>query len=63
MSDSKKTDAHRKQQPPKPVDVVDDIPDRTPRRPLWRYILLAVVFMAWVAFLIYVAAAGSPKPH
>ena len=42
-----------------PVNQVDGIPDRSPRRPWWKYLLLVVVFLAWVAFLIYVQRAGN----
>ena len=46
--------------PPDPVDVVDGIPDRgTATRP-WKYVLLAMIFLGWVAFLIYCAMTGSP---
>jgi hypothetical protein len=45
---------------PPPVDIVDGIPDRCEHAPKWKYILLAVVFVAWLAFLIYCAAAGRP---
>jgi hypothetical protein len=47
--------------PPEPVDVVDGVPDRSPRPRGWKVLLLAAVFAAWVAFLIYCAAAGDPK--
>ena len=46
--------------PPRPVDVVDGIPDRAARAPLWRYLLLVGLFLAWLGFLIYCAAAGAP---
>ncbi len=45
---------------PQPVNIVDGIPDRREHAPKWEYILLAVVFVAWLAFLIYCAAAGRP---
>lgn len=47
------------QTPPQPVNVVDGIPDRSPSPAAWKYVLLAGVFVAWVAFLIYCAAAGN----
>jgi len=46
--------------PPEPVDVVDGVPDRAARAPLWRYLLLLGIFLAWLGFLIYCAAAGNP---
>ncbi len=36
-----------------PRDVVDGIPDRAARRPLWKYLVIALVFLAWLAFLLY----------
>jgi hypothetical protein len=45
---------------PRPVDIVDGIPDRAIERPTWRFVLLGAIFAAWIAFLIYVAAAGGP---
>lgn len=47
--------------PPQPVDVVDGIPDRSGRPAAWKYVFLAGAFVAWVAFLIYCAAAGNTK--
>ncbi len=43
---------------PAPVNLVDGVPDRSPRRHIWKYVLLAVIFLAWVAFLVYSALAG-----
>ncbi len=43
-----------------PVDVVDGIPDRAARRPKWLLIVLAVLFLAYMAFLIAVKILGSP---
>lgn len=40
-------------QPLVPRDVIDGIPDRAAKRPLWKFIAIAVVFLCWVAFLIY----------
>ena len=45
---------------PKAVDVVDGIPDRCKRIFTWKYVLIAVVFIAWVGFLIYCQIAGTP---
>jgi len=47
-------------QAPQPVDMVNGIPDRCQQAPKWKYIVIAVVFAAWLAFLIYCAAAGKP---
>ena len=47
------------QGPPEPVNVVDGIPDRSERTPAWRYVVLAAVFLCWLAFLIYCAAGGG----
>jgi hypothetical protein len=45
--------------PAQPVDVVDGIPDRSPRRGKWILILLAVIFLAWMTFLVAVKILGS----
>jgi hypothetical protein len=37
--------------PAKPIDVVDGIPYRLSRRPWWKYLLVAVAFLAWVGVL------------
>jgi hypothetical protein len=42
-----------------PVDVVDGIPDRSPRRGRWILLILAAVFIAWMAFLIAVKILGA----
>ncbi len=39
------------------LDVVEGIPDRSALRPAWKYLLLAVLFVCWMAFLIYCAMA------
>ena len=41
-----------KPEPPRPRDVSDGIPDRAAKRPAWKYIALAGVFVAWLAVLI-----------
>lgn len=58
-SPSGKNDKPARPQPPPPLDVVDGIADRssTPRK--WKYVLLAILFLSWVAVLIYFAAAGN----
>jgi len=43
----------------KPVDVVDDIPDRSPRPALWKNVLIGVIFLAWLVVLIYCWLAGQ----
>ena len=42
-----------------PVDVVDGIPDRAARAPWWRYGLLVVIGLAWLAVLVYCWLAGG----
>ena len=44
---------------PEPVDVVDGIPDRSPRPSAWKYLALLAVFLGWVAVLIYFQVAGG----
>ena len=39
--------------------MVDGIPDRTTHPALWKYLLAAAVFAAWVAFLIWSRIAGA----
>jgi hypothetical protein len=66
MSRRPRTRPTRRDDPPKapdlppPVDVVDGIPDRRPTTPRWRYAVIAAVFLAWLGFLVYCAAAGNP---
>jgi hypothetical protein len=43
-----------------PVDVVDGIPDRSRNPRLWKYLVLAVLFLAWVAFLVFCLVWGAP---
>jgi len=38
---------------PQPIDVDDGIPDRSSHRPAWKYLLVALIFLVWLAFLIY----------
>ena len=40
--------------------MVDRIPDRSAKRPLWVYLLLALIFCGWVGFLILCRVVGSP---
>ena len=41
-----------------PVNLVDGIPDRRPGGGRWLLILIAVVFLLWLAFLVYCQVAG-----
>ena len=45
---------------PEPVDVVNGIPDRSASRPLWAYIVLALIFLGWLAFLVTCGIVGAP---
>ena len=54
----KKNDEKPPAPPPQPVDVVDGIPDRSSSRRSWKYLLLAAIFVFWMAFLIYCVYAG-----
>lgn len=38
----------------------EPLPDTSPSRARWKCIVLAAVFSAWVAFLVYCALAGTP---
>jgi hypothetical protein len=42
-----------------PIDVVDGIPDRAAKPAKWKYILIALIFLAWVAFLLYCLLSGN----
>jgi len=48
-----------RQRIPQPVSVVNGIPDRRERTPNWMVLAIAGAFLAWLAFLIYCAAAGG----
>ena len=56
---SAKPKAKKGPTPKPPVDIDQGIPDRASRRPAWKYIVLLVIFLAWVAVLIYMATAGQ----
>lgn len=70
MARARKTDSSRgkggpsrppREDPPAaPMDVVDGIPDRSPYAALWKYLVLALIFLGWVAFLVYCRIAGAP---
>ncbi len=51
-----------RQHPPEPVDVVDGIPDRKAKPSPWAYVLIAAVFVAWLAFLVY-SRYAAPLPE
>lgn len=42
-----------------PVNVIDGIPGRSGNLATWKYILLVIIFLAWVAFLIYIRTGGA----
>jgi len=46
--------------PPEPVNVVDGIPDRAPTSPRWKFVVILLVFLAWVGFMVFVQIAGRP---
>ncbi|MHC4294868.1 MAG: hypothetical protein ACYSTL_04720 [Planctomycetota bacterium] len=48
--------------PREPVNVIDGIPDRSPRAGRWKIVLIAAVFCAWVAFLVYCQIVGRFQP-
>jgi hypothetical protein len=56
---SNKSKKDRKTPPPDPVDVVDGIPDRSANAAPWKYIVMGVVFAAWMAVLIFIRIAGQ----
>ncbi len=66
MADKPKSDSKtpkelekKKPAPPAPVDLVDGIPDRAKSPARWKYVALALIFLAWMAFLIYCLLAGN----
>ena len=46
--------------PPPARDVVDGIPYRAAHRPLWKYLLIALAFLAWLGILGLLYWWGSP---
>lgn len=58
MSKSGKSKSDRQAASPKPIDVVDGVPDRSARAPVWKYVLIALIGVSWWSFLIYCWFAG-----
>jgi hypothetical protein len=56
----KKTSANAGRSAAKPAGAADEIPGRAAKRPLWAYVLLAVIFAGWVAFLVFCRITGAP---
>ena len=48
-------------EPSEPVDVADGIPDRSPARAKWKLVVIGLIFLAWVAVLVFIRIAGQPK--
>jgi len=46
---------------PKPVNVVDGIPDRAANGARWKRWLIVAAFLAWLGFLLYCQLAGNPQ--
>ncbi|MFW6145750.1 MAG: hypothetical protein ACOC7R_00285 [Planctomycetota bacterium] len=53
-------DDDRHPPPPPARDVVDGIPDRSRHPRPWKYILIAVIFLAWIAVLLLLHITGQP---
>ncbi|KPK86572.1 MAG: hypothetical protein AMJ81_00970 [Phycisphaerae bacterium SM23_33] len=47
-------------QPPEPVDVVGGVPDHSANPALWKYLVLAGIFVLWVCLLMLCLFAGGP---
>lgn len=57
----KQEDSPRKaEQPREPVNLVDGMPDHSQHPALWKYLVLAAIFLAWLGFLVYCQLAGGP---
>ena len=61
MAAKKAADSSSRGQLPEPIDVVDGIPDRSSNPAVWKYLLIFLIFAAWVAFLVYCGIAGRPS--
>ena len=42
-----------------PVDMVDGLADHSGHPAKWKYIVLAAIFLAWVAFMIVMGMCGA----
>ncbi len=60
MSKQAKPNPTAAPQPPEPVDVVDGMPDCSPTAPRWKFVVVLLVFVAWVGFMLVVQIAGRP---
>ncbi|MDY7011087.1 MAG: hypothetical protein SVV80_10105 [Planctomycetota bacterium] len=61
-ADRKKSDTSQKADKAKyfePVDVIDGVPDRSSNPRLWKYLVLAALFGAWIAFLVICGIIGA----
>ena len=58
--DKKPSDRSDAPRPADPVDVADGIPDRSANCPLWRYLVLGAVFVAWIIFMVYCQITAMP---
>ena len=59
MKPPKKNKSVEQLGPPEPIDIIDGVPDRAPHPAVWKYLLLAGVFLAWMAFLLYCQFGGG----
>ncbi len=58
MASKKPRDCPKSAGVPEPIDVVDGVPDRSKNQAAWKYLLIALIFAGWVAFLIYCGITG-----
>lgn len=42
-----------------PLNVFDGMPDRSEFTPVWKYVVLAAIFVFWVAMLVIVRIKGQ----
>ena len=59
MKEKERKQPHHAEQPREPVNVVDGIPDRSPRPAAWKYVAILVGLLGWLGFLIYCQLAGN----
>lgn len=45
--------------PEPPINRIDGVPDVSSRRPWWKYAIVAGIFLAWAAFLLYCGLAAN----